>query len=163
MMNRYLTKCGCLRYAISLAQAAIIVLVAGTAFAADAPGQKVVDGIQIYYAVTPAEIIRGYPKDAPEASMHGGMPVGRHYHHVMVALFESKSLDRITDAKVTARVREIGLSGVEKELEPIMIAGALTYGNYFKMPSLTIYKIDLAIRRPGFPHIVETSFEFRHH
>ncbi len=139
------------------------VLAANTALAADTAGQKIVDGILLYYSVVPAELIRGYSKDNPEAAMHGGAPSGTHAHHVLVALFDRDSRERITDAVVTASVREIGLGATEKPLEPFTVADALTYGNYFDMPTKTIYHIDVKIRRPGLSEVVDAQFDYRHH
>ncbi|MBI2717668.1 MAG: hypothetical protein HY245_01310 [Rhizobiales bacterium] len=152
-----------LRSLASLIQAAILVMIVGSAYANEPAGYKIVDGIALYYAVIPAEMVRGHPKEHPEGAMHGGVPSGKHFHHVMVAVFVAKTLDRITDAEVKATVSEIGLSGETKTLEPFTIAGALTYGNYFEMPSKTIYRIKVEVRRPGSPETIETEFEYTHH
>ena len=95
--------------------------------------------------------------------MHGGVPKGKHFHHIIVALFDSKSLERVTDAKVTATVGEIGLGRKSKPLEPFTIAGALTYGNYFKFLNTTTYTIDITVKRPGSTAPIKTRFEYRHH
>ena len=152
-----------LRSLASLMQAGIFVVIAGAAVASEPGGYKVADGIAVYYAVLPAEMIRGHSKEHPEGAMHGGVPSGKHFHHVMVALFEAKTLDRITDAEVEATVTEIGLSGKTKDLEPFTVAGALTFGNYFEMPSQTIYRIKVRVRKPGSPETVEAEFEYTHH
>lgn len=152
-----------LRSLACLAQAAILVSIAGASFASEPGGSKVVDGTAIYFAVLPAEMIRGHPKGHPETTMHGGVPSGKHVHHVMVALFEAKSFDRITDAEVKATVSEIGLAGKTKNLEPFTVAEALTYGNYFEMPSQTIYRVKVAVRRPGSSETIEAMFEYTHH
>jgi hypothetical protein len=152
-----------LRILTCLAPAAILVSVAGSAFASEPGGYKVVDGTVIYFAVLPAEIIRGHPKGHAEAVMHGGVPNGKHVHHVMVALFEAGSFDRITDAEVKATVSEIGFAGKTETLEPFTVAEVLTYGNYFEMPNQTIYRITVAVRRPNSPKTVEATFEYEHH
>jgi len=152
-----------LRNLACLAQVAILVSIAGVSFASEPGGYKVVDGTAIYFAVLPAEMIRGHPKGHPETTMHGGVPSGKHVHHVMVALFEAKSFDRITDAEVKATVSEIGLAGKTKNLEPFTVAEALTYGNYFEMPSQTIYRVKVAVRRPGSSETIEAMFEYTHH
>lgn len=152
-----------LRSLACLAQTVIFVSIAGVSIASEPADYKVADGIGIYYAVLPAEIVRGHPKGHPEATMHGGVPSGKHIHHVMVALFEGETLDRITDAEVQATVLEIGLSGETKNLEPFTIAGALTYGNYFEMPSQTVYRIKVEVRRPDSQKVVKTVFEYTHH
>lgn len=141
---------------------AILVLISVQSFAHDPTGYILKSGIGIYYAVLPAEMIRGYPPGSPEFDMHGGTPVGKHVHHVMIALFEGKTLDRITDAEVTATVAEIGLTGTTKKLEPMSIASAMTYGNYFKLRSLGTYRIMLRIRLPQSTDEIAASFEYEH-
>ncbi len=147
----------------SLASLAVLVSIAGTSFASEPRGYKVVDGTAIYFVVQPAEMIRTYPKGRPEAGMHGGVPSGKHIHHVMVALFDAKSFERITDASVKATVSEIGLAGKTKALEPFTIAKALTYGNYFEMPTQTVYRVKVEVRRPGSRKVIEAKFEYTHH
>lgn len=51
----------------------------------------------------------------------------------MVAIFESASDKRITDAGVVARIAEPGIAPVQKQLQPMVIAGAMSFGNYFPM------------------------------
>jgi hypothetical protein len=121
---------------------------------------KVVDGIAIYLGVVPCELIQGQ-----ERQMHGGVPKILHCHHVMVALFDDASGKRIENATVTARVREpgvSGVSGVEKPLEPMPIAGAMTYGNFFPISAPGEFLIDLKITRPGSPHVTKTEFQREH-
>ncbi|WP_436639380.1 hypothetical protein [Microbaculum sp. FT89] len=140
-----------------------MLLFSDAAFAADSSDYRVVDGLAIYYAVLPAEVIRGHPKGHPEAVMHGGVPKGKHVHHVMVALFDGKTMERVTDAQVTATVAEPGLAGRKKQLEPFTVADALTYGNYFEFSKLATYTIDTEVRRPGSSRVVKTRFAYRHH
>jgi hypothetical protein len=67
---------------------ATLSLTSARAVMANTDSGYIVDhGIAIYYAVIPAEIIRGHPKEHPEATMHGGIPGSRYAYHVMVALF----------------------------------------------------------------------------
>ena len=152
-----------LRKLMRLVQAGSLVLISGAAFADDPTGFITTSGIEVYYAVLPAEMIRGYPKGSPEFKMHGGPPGGEHIHHVMVALFDAKTMERITDATVMASAAEIGLAGTVKELEPMPIAEAMTYGNYFQFYNLATYRITLEVRRPGSANVIKTSFEYKHH
>lgn len=129
------------------------------AFAGDEHA-KVIDGIAIYLGVVPCELIHG-----PERQMHGGVPKILHCHHVMVALFDNTSGKRIENAKVTARVREPGVSGVSgvmKALEPMPIAGSMTYGNFFPIPAAGEFLIDVKISRPGSSRMIETEFKREH-
>jgi hypothetical protein len=131
--------------------------------AADTHSGYLVDrGVAVYYAIIPAEIIRGHPKQHPEATMHGGVPGRPHVHHLLVALFEAKSLERIVDAEVTATVGELGLAGQQKKLEPFTVAGALTYGNYFEMQPRTEYRVRVNIARRGSPDAAKVEFGFKH-
>ncbi len=139
------------------------VSLAGVALAGHLDRYNVADGIGIYLGVIPTDLIAVHPLEHTEDAMHGGIPLVKHHHHVMVALFESKTGERITDAEVEASVREIGLAGRTRELEPMTIAGALTYGNFFELRSRTRYLISIRVRRPGSPRVIETRFEYDHH
>src|SRR3990172_12939474 len=107
--------------------AAVLVLALGPAIAADPAQHRIADGIAVYLGVLPAEMIQGHGKAHAESGMHGGPRAGEHVYHVMVALFESDTGERIGDAEVRARVSELGLAGSEMPLEPMSIAGTVTY------------------------------------
>lgn len=144
------------------AMASAVSLMSRPSIADTHSGSFVQEGMLVYYAVLPAEIIRGHPKAHPEAAMHGGVPGRPHVHHLLLALFEAKSLERIVDAEVTATVGEVGLAGQQKKLEPFTVAGALTYGNYFDMSPRTDYRVHAEIRRPGSQKEVRVEFDFKH-
>ncbi len=152
-----------LRRLACVVQAAAFALIAGASLASDLDRYKVADGIGIYLGVMPTDLIADHPLEHTEDAMHGGVPLGEHHHHVMVALFESKTGERITDAEVKAHVREFGLAGQVKELEPMTIAGALTFGNYFELRYRARYVISIRVRRPGSPRVIESRFEYDHH
>lgn len=138
-------------------------LLASAAFAADSATHKVVHGVAIYLGVLPAEMILGHPKPHTEAEMHGGVPAGAYQYHVLVSLFDAASGKRIGGAKVSARVYEIGRAGTQKKLEPMLIAGTVSYGNYFNMPATTNpYRIRVRIELPGSTDIIETEFEYQY-
>lgn len=139
---------------------AIAALFLTGAFAADVPTHKVVDGVAIYLGVLPSEMVLGHSHSQAEAGMHGGVPAGKRQYHVLVALFDTASGQRITNARVKARVSELALSGAEKNLEPMHIADSITYGNYFRMPGSGIYRIRVQVRQPG-GRDIEAEFEFQ--
>ena len=147
---------------LSVLAAMTVLLVPGWSMAGTHSGYIVDHGIAIYFAVIPAEMIRGHPKQHPEAQMHGGRPGRPHVHHVMVALFNAASSERIADAVATATVGEIGLAGEQKRLEPFTVADALTYGNYFELRPRTHYLVRVDINVPGFRNAARADFEFRH-
>ncbi len=161
--NRVKMNYTILRRLACVVQAAMFVLIAGVSLAGDLGRYKVVDGIGIYLGVMPTDLIADHPLEHTEGAMHGGVPLGEHHHHVMVALFEIKTGERITDAEVKANVREVGLAGQVKKLEPMAIAAALTYGNYFELRSRTRYLISVQVRRPESPRVIEARFEYYHH
>jgi hypothetical protein len=119
---------------------------------------QTVAGVEIYLGVVPAAMVRGHPRQHPERRMHDGT-TGRGYH-VMVALFETKTGARITDAQVGARLASPSPSGPETRLEPMTIAGAQTYGHYFDMVPGGSYRIDVSIRRPGIAEPIRATFHW---
>jgi hypothetical protein len=121
---------------------------------------KNVDGLEIYLGVVPARMIRDWPSKETGA-MHGGIPAGDQYHHIMIALF-NKDGKRITDADITARVGEIGVAQETKKLEPMTISGTITYGNYFYMAEDGTYVIHLEIRLPGHAQPITTQLRYVH-
>lgn len=145
----------------AIAAVAIFALVAPAAALETAP-YKVAGGLAVYLGVIPGELITGYSGGHAEAEMHGGVPSGRHVHHVMVAVFDSASGERITDAVVTAKVTGLGLVGIEETLEPMTIADTVTYGNYFDLPGKDLYRIRIEISRPGYVRSVRLEFEYDH-
>lgn len=127
------------------------------ATAADAPQNfQVVQGVAIYLGVMPAQMVRGHPK------MHGGVPAAGYEDHVIVALFDNATGLRIEDAQVTATVMELGRGSQWKNLEPMPVDDAMTYGNYFDIPGEGVYHIQLRIRLPGQKQITEATFTHRH-
>ena len=103
------------------------------------------DGLTVYIGLLPAAIIKGYP----EAMMHGGKPSGRDEFHLVVAVFDAASGQRVSDATVSARVAEAGLTGQTKPLAPMPIAGVVTYGGFFTLPPMARYMVRIVVTRPG--------------
>jgi hypothetical protein len=114
-------------------------------------------GVTVELGIAPAESLRG-----AERQMHGGVPSGKGAYHVMVAVFDAKTGERVTDAQVRARVEEVGLTREEKVLEPMQAPGALTYGNFFRMSGQGTFRVTVQIRRPGTTRMTELRFEHRH-
>ena len=123
--------------------------IAGWAARADAAHSnwhQTVTGIEIYLGVVSAAIARGHPKTHAERAMHGGTASGDDVH-VMVALFDGVTGERINDAYVEARIARPGRSSIERKLEEMTVAGAVTYGNYFLLPNVGRYRIDIDMFR----------------
>ena len=109
---------------------------------------KTVGGIEIFIGVMPAEVIRGR-ESAAETHMHGGVPTGSNLYHLVAALFDQGSGERITGAQVSAAVAEPGMAGQSKLLPPMTISDAVTFGNYFAMSDQRTNRIQLEIHMPG--------------
>ena len=141
-------------------------LVWGLALPAHAAGDegnvKVAQGLAVYLGVLPAAMIQGHPVGHPETVMHGGIPRGRHTYHVMAAIFDARTGDRIKDAKVEARVTPPGLAGTTRRLDPMVIAETITYGNYFTLDSNGAYRVRLAITPQGTHQAVTMEFTYEH-
>ncbi len=109
---------------------------------ADSQRHQQVDGISIYLGVIPAQLIREH------TWMHGGAADKEDSFHILVALFDAKSGERVTDATVKATVSPLGMRGETKILEP-MRNELLSYGNYFVLKQIGRYRITIEIERPG--------------
>lgn len=144
------------------ALAAILLVFSSAAMAQTSSDYAVVDDVAIYYAVLPAEMLRTYPAGSTEALMHGGVPGGKHVHHLQIALFDAKTSARITDAKVAANVAELGLGSIEKTLEPFQVGDAVTYGGYFEFGKRQLYEIQVQVTLPDGGKVIEKTFEYKH-
>ena len=130
---------------------------------AEETNYRVVDNVRIYLGVIPAPMVRGkHPATHTETSMHGGIPSGADEYHILIALFDERTGERISNAAMTARVAEVGLSGEKKALEPMQIAGTTTYGNYFTMKGTGVSRINVVVRIPGVPRDIDVTFQHKH-
>jgi hypothetical protein len=138
-------------------------LAALAGYAVAAPGDpKVVDGITVYLGVLPTEMIRDHPAQHDETTMHGGIPSGTRFHHVVVFLVDSRPSPHPEGMEVRAKVQPLGLAGEEKKLEPMHIGGTVSFGNYFSMPGGNPFNIAVEVRRPGERSWHRVDFEYRH-
>ncbi len=143
--------------------AAFLVMLGMSPTLAQEPGQyRVADGVAVYLGLLPAAVVRGHPARHPEAQMHSGAPAGRHVYHLVVALFDAESGERIEDATVEARVAPLGLSGTTRRLEPMEIADTVTYGEYFTTRGEGRYRIALTVRQPGRDTPIQMEFVYEH-
>ncbi|OYZ23670.1 MAG: hypothetical protein B7Y23_09955 [Sulfurovum sp. 16-42-52] len=86
----------------------LLLLIFGTnlVMADDSQRYQKVDGMSIYLGVIPAQLTQKY------SSMHGGVTSNEHSYHIVIALFDSKSGKRITNARVKASVAALSMKGV---------------------------------------------------
>ena len=132
-----------------------------TAAARSDPYHQTVGRLDIYLGIMPAKQILGFPKDAPERSMHGGVPTGRDYQHLNVTLLDRESGAPISGAKVDIRVEDPGLTSESRTMEPVAI-GRASYGTYLRMKPNTTYLITVRVQVPGSPQTTEVKFKREH-
>lgn len=129
-----------------LLRALVVAIAAGTPVSVADENYKEAHGLGVYLGVLPAAIVRGHAETHPEGRMHGGAPEGAHQYHLVVAIFDDKTGKRLENAEVMANVS--GLGGVGRQnikLEPMPIAGTITYGNFVELPGNDRYDIKLDI------------------
>lgn len=132
--------------------------ITNASFANQNANYKIVDDIAIHLGLIPSTLIQGHPKEHTEATMHKNKGIGKNRYHLVIALFDSTSKKRITDAKVTATIQEVGFAGKTKKLEPMKIANTITYGNYFKLNRTVTYNIFIKIYIPSKESEIKVKF-----
>jgi hypothetical protein len=112
--------------------------------AAERTQVQTAQGMTVYIGLMPAAIIQGM-----HPGMHGEQPRGPEEFHVVVAIFDAASGKRISDATVSIRLSKDNMSGASQVLEPMQIAGTVTFGGYVAMPVPGDYVLDVTVTRPA--------------
>lgn len=125
---------------------------------------QTVGGTTIYLGVVPSAVVRDHPTRKGDASaLHGGVSEGLSLHHIVVALFEASTGKRISDAQVRAGVGDLSYNHVpDRDLEPMLDNGVISYGGFFPMQGRDPYRIHLEIRRAGTTRPIEAQFVYEH-
>ncbi len=139
-----------------------LALFSATAAAGHFGQTKTVGGMVIYLGVVPAAVMRQHPDRYPAHEVRK-IPLGKHVHHIMLVLFEDPGGKRITNAVVTARVAPLALAGSTKPLDPMMVAGVLSYCNYFRISPRDTTVIEAEIRRPDGARVIHARFVIETH
>ena len=143
--------------------AALLLVAPVVSASAEDTNSRMVDNVRIYLGIIPTAIVsRTHPATHSEAVMHGGVRSSGDQYHVLIALFNETTGDRISNATVRARVAEVGLSGEEKPLEPMKINETTTYGNYFTMQGAGVSRINVVVRIPGASREINVTFQHKH-
>lgn len=119
-----------------------------------------VDGMTADFAVVPAALL----SDAASSAATHGRPAAHLIgtHHLIVALFEEGSGQRITGAALEAVVTPPAGPPIEKPLEPMTLAGAQAYGNDFDLQARGAYEIAVTLRRAGAARTPVIHFRYEH-
>lgn len=133
------------------------------ALADDSPRHQIVDGVSIYLGIMPTAMIREHPDNHMSGAAHGGLPAGREYHHILIALFDTQTDQRLVPASIDAEISGLGgMAAQFKKLEPMHVERTISYGNYFRFPGRGIYRLHFSIRMTGLDHPVEAEFIYEH-
>ena len=122
---------------------------------------KTVSGTEVYLGVLPAEVLRAYPENSAERSMHGGVPDGTGYYHVNVTVLDATTKAPVSGARVDIRIDERGITSETKTLQPMAISKAASYGNYIKLKRKTQYVLTIKVQKPDAPQPIEARFDHR--
>lgn len=135
-----------------------------SASADDNANYQISDGLGVYLGLMPAAIIGDeHPPGHAEADMHGGPPTDAHAYHIILAVFDAASGERVENAAVTAVVSGIGnVATTNLALEPMLINSTVTYGAFVDLGALERFDIAFAIAVPGESDPVQVSFTNEH-
>jgi hypothetical protein len=121
-------------------------------------------GLTVYFGFVPAAIAQSPARSHGETDLHGGPPTaGSTSYHLIVAIFNSITGDRIVDATATASVTRPGFEPPAKPLQPMKIADTVTYGNFFELPEPGVYRIRLSVTREGKARPAVIDLAYDHH
>lgn len=103
------------------------------------------DGVTMYWGLVPAAVVSD--KHALD-QLHGGGPKGGgQIHHLVVALFDSKTGARIENAVVRAQLSEIGVvDAPAKYLPPMAIDGRMSFGQLFSVVKEGPYRFRVFVK-----------------
>lgn len=150
-MNVYRQGRRAFRYAI----ATVLLLTTPAVWASDSERHQHIGGMDIYLGVVPAQMTAHHPdRHAPRLGK-------RHVYHVLVALFDGNSGERITDAEVQATVTDHALTALKKRLVPMHMDDALSYGHFFRMELPGRYDIAIEIQRVDSNQPISAAFIYR--
>lgn len=129
---------------------------------ADQTQQVRAGGLDIVYGVVPGAILDANATTGDGAHMNRENARRGGSHHLVIALFDANTGQRIPDAAVSARIEALGGNVESKALPVMVIAGTITYGSFFRLDSDTPYRIHLSIQRPGRTDVIRVDWQYRH-
>lgn len=135
------------------------------ASAAVVESAKTVDDLTIYLGVVPAAITRPHLREhIGEASARSALRAGLHDIHLVAAIFNKNTGQRLKGLDVTARL--VGRrSGSTIPLRPMTVNGTLTYGGFTSMGLNEEVSVTIEVKRPSrgrHPRISRATFSYVH-
>jgi len=117
-------------------------------------------GIDVYLVVMPAEMISGHPKYHPESLMHRENRIeNKNQFHITIGVIEAKSGLRLQNLDVSARVISGDYKGPVKTMENMQMGGEHSFGNYFIIPGLGAYQVEVKIQHRNKSDMLIVTFD----
>jgi hypothetical protein len=108
---------------------AVVVALAWDAHAAPTDQRQQNERITLYYGIVPAALSQAaLGAHAPTPDVHGAVRTAPGTHHLVVALFDTPTGQRITQATVTVRHNPPRGAAMSKVLEPMPLGDVLSFG-----------------------------------
>jgi hypothetical protein len=124
--------------------------------------RKTAGDYTVYLTVMPAEMILGPRAEQVPGASPQRAPALRDTHHVIVAIFDTRSGQSASGMDVKARVAALGFSGEKRALEPVRLGAGAAYGNSFPMLGRGPFRVDVEFRSRYGPHEQQATFYFTH-
>ncbi|CAM2161672.1 DUF4426 domain-containing protein [Paraburkholderia sacchari] len=152
---------------VVMAAAGMLALAASGGAYADQLNRSVTkSGMTVHYGIVPAEQARSVDRGASEPVELASVP-GLSSYHLVVALFDKATGERISNAAVSATVTGPGPKSRSrtqvKPLQEVIVNDMVTYGNYFDMSWRGRYRIDLSITRKDSAKPTNVRLTYDHH
>lgn len=138
----------------------VAALASAGAAAQPAQTQRQSGGLVLHYGLVPAEMVLAVPRPQAEREMHGGA-AGKSGSHLVLAIFDAASGQRISQAEVMTHITLVGGASTTKRLEPMNINDMPSFGAFVPIGAPGIYKIRFEVKRPGVEGTVSAEFEHR--
>lgn len=140
--------------------AGVAVLAWAGAAAQPAPTQRQAGGLVLQYGLVPAEMVIAVSRPQAEREMHGGA-AGKSGSHLVLAIFDAASGQRISEAEVMTHITLVGGASTTKRLEPMNINDMPSFGAFVPIGAPGIYKIRFEVKRAGVEGTASAEFEHR--
>ena len=139
--------------------AAIAALGSAAVLAQPAHALRQTGGLVLHYGLVPAEMVLAVPRPQAEREMHGA--AGRSGSHLVLAIFDAASGQRVSQAEVVTHITLVGGASTTKRLELMTINDLASYGAFVPVGAPGIYKIRFEVKRPGVEGTASAEFEHR--
>ncbi|ACC75288.1 hypothetical protein PPMP20_02365 [Paraburkholderia phymatum] len=122
-------------------------------------------GLTVHYGIVPTS----KPGESGSTAASDVPSPGPNQYHLTVAIFDSATGKRVSDATVVASVKgprsydtHFHAKPVEKRLDAVTVGSAVTYGNDFLMPWSGIYHVDLTVTQKDQPKPTKIRLNYDH-